>query len=424
MLTSSDADDLALAMTHRSPPPQFIDAGYTYLGQFIAHELVHETNPAPGRARSVTASMDLDSVYGSVPGAEPVFDDAGRFRFGKHIGGRPVDLFRLNGVALIPEHRNDDNVIVAQLHVLWQRLHNFTIDECGASPAEARRLVTLVFQLIVVEDYLAQVLTPSVFDSYFRRQETWLGFAPDSIPLEFSHAVFRFGHSMVRASYEGFSGPPEDRDVDQLFRPNCVLPPNLVIDWRRFFGKRGVGNLAQDATRIDPFITPAMRSARAIAVGAPAVDIVKRNLRAGEVAHLKPGHTYVLALLQSSNGSKLKARFELQPVSDIWQDLRARLPATTNVRIDNLPLWPYVLNEAFLATEGRHLGPLGGLMCAEVLANSIMQAGHSIYREGWLTGNLRLGELGNRIRSLPSFEGSAGDLRALRMRHILDLLKL
>src|ERR1044072_437556 len=67
MLTQEQLQVLATAMTQKDKgSTRRIDAGYTYLGQFISHELVAAT-PRPGDPtlpRVVSSLLALDSVYG------------------------------------------------------------------------------------------------------------------------------------------------------------------------------------------------------------------------------------------------------------------------------------------------------------------------------------------------------------------------
>ena len=124
-----------------------IPAAYTYFGQFVDHDITLETSSAPGsqlvdpdlaplpldRIRQETqnlrtATLELDSVYGL-----PAPRDGAKMRIGKvtGVGGRPpgkdddndlpreprsVDVVH-DRAALIGDPRNDENLIIAQLHV-------------------------------------------------------------------------------------------------------------------------------------------------------------------------------------------------------------------------------------------------------------------------------------------------------------------
>jgi hypothetical protein len=93
-----------------------------------------------------------------------------------------------------------------------------------------------------------------------------------------------------------------------------------------------------------------------------------------------------------------------------------------------LPLWPYILLEAVKASGGRHLGPLGSLICAEVIANAISLSQDSIYPDGLPvsvdTVLTTLGPLGKRIRSVQRANvDNVTGTRSLSMRHIIELVE-
>ncbi|HEY7638176.1 MAG TPA: peroxidase family protein [Steroidobacteraceae bacterium] len=422
--TTDPLDDIANAMTGSLVEAQGLHAGYTYLGQFISHDIVRVTNPQPGQPLHLaTPVLDLDSVYGATPGEVPhIVDD--RFV----LGSNGDDLQRIDGVAQIPDPRNDDNVIVSQLHLFMQRFHNFTIDQgYAADAAAARKLVTLVFQLVVVEDFLRQILAPPVFESYFRFDRRWLQFDPSRVPPDFSHAAFRFGHSMVRPRYKGFPRASTVA-ITELFQGGHNLPADLVIDWRHFFGWPGMREPpsptsvpAQLAARIDHIISDDMRK---IATPHGVVDVVRKNLDAG--AKLRKGIRYTNDVLDSTNGRAIQSALALVPLQNL-----AAAPelARAEISLAELPLWPYLLVEAVHASDGVHLGVLGSMICAEVLANSIAKAPTTIYRGRWPSVDEVLTELGGLGEALQEVRRSAAagsrttfSDRTFCMRHLIELV--
>ncbi|WP_129775864.1 peroxidase family protein [Peristeroidobacter soli] len=421
MLTEQQLTTLAQVMTESSHVSRFIDVGYTYLGQFIAHDIVPQTNPIPGQSRDVLPYLNMDSVYGSGAQTATLLDAHGLFPIKRQTPQGPEDLPRTNGVPNIPELRNDDNVIVSQLHLFWQRFHNTILRRGYANDVgQARAMSTLTFQLVVVEDYLRQVLAPAVFDSVFRFDRRWLNLPSRPIAREFAHAAFRFGHSMVRPFYESFPNQP-DVTLPELFQTNRNLDPRLELDFRRMFGWPVLNNRVEDAMTIDPFITREMRQVP-IPTGV-TINIAEMNLRAG--AQLPPGKAYVQQLLAGPNGAKLAAAFGVQPLPDLGP-LTGRLPATSGITIDNLPLWPYLLVEAVHASEGKHLGVVGSLICAEGLANAIAGASHSIYCGRWCPVDevlSSLGKLGEELQEQRrAFANAAYTDRTFCLRHVIELV--
>ncbi|MEV6492063.1 hypothetical protein AB0M20_26110, partial [Actinoplanes sp. NPDC051633] len=195
-LTVHALNDLGDLMIDQEPPAADtsspIPPVYTYWGQFIDHDLTAATDgdgvisirdvPLPPldadevrrllkNARN--PALNLDSLYGDGPFAPPPTDPAkvvvpyqedraklavGRLRF-VPFGVRipPVDdmdrdLPRTDtGEPLVGDQRNDENLVVAQLHVAFLRFHNMAVDWVRAYEPE-RTSVEDVF-------YRAQQLT-------------------------------------------------------------------------------------------------------------------------------------------------------------------------------------------------------------------------------------------------------------------------
>jgi hypothetical protein len=112
-----------------------IPAGYTYLGQFIAHDLTFDPvsslqrdNDPDALVNYRTPRFDLDCIYGRGPADQPYLydDDKCRFLLGELLeDGRTQDLQRnVKFRAIIADPRNDENVIISQLHAIFLRFHN------------------------------------------------------------------------------------------------------------------------------------------------------------------------------------------------------------------------------------------------------------------------------------------------------------
>jgi len=133
-----------------------VPAGYTYLAQFVDHDITFDPTSRLGghaAARRLpnfrTPRFDLDSLYGTGPADQPFLYDWRRSQarpgvkllVGRSAGGgaRSYDLPRnQQGRALIGDMRNDENVIIAQLHLLFIRFHNRVVDRLhDADPRQA-----------------------------------------------------------------------------------------------------------------------------------------------------------------------------------------------------------------------------------------------------------------------------------------------
>jgi hypothetical protein len=174
-----------------------------------------------------TPLFDLDCVYGLGPEGSPdIYDgNTGRLRIDHHDGAD--DLPRdAQGLALIGDPRNDENTAVSQLQLAFLKLHNAVLDHVKAAPqlkrsgesdfAAAQRLTRWLYQWSVVHDFLPRVAGQDVIDDIFQkhgnrpvRTKVFDWEKRIFMPVEFSVAAYRFGHSMVRATYPLNSVKPD-----------------------------------------------------------------------------------------------------------------------------------------------------------------------------------------------------------------------
>src|SRR5580692_11299966 len=124
------------------PEESGIPALYTYLGQFIDHDITFDPASSlqaqddPDALTDFrTPAFDLDNIYGRGPDDQPYMyqKDGKTFVLGKALTGAPQvnggahDLQRNSQTparALIGDPRNDENVIVSQFQGLMHRFHN------------------------------------------------------------------------------------------------------------------------------------------------------------------------------------------------------------------------------------------------------------------------------------------------------------
>ena len=169
-----------------------VPAGFTYLGQFLDHDLTFDkTNVMLGEHVAPTEllqarspSLDLDSLYGAGPGdpgSEQFYETDGlHLKMGKTASGDGMaskdgfDLPRGAGStvaakrkAIIPDPRNDENLAVAQTHLAMIRFHNRVVDTLGSVPAgsrfeRARKRVTKHYQWMIRTDFLPRICEASV----------------------------------------------------------------------------------------------------------------------------------------------------------------------------------------------------------------------------------------------------------------------
>ena len=102
---------------------------------------------------------------------------------------------------------------------------------------EAKRIVTHHYQWAVVNDFLTAVCGPPLWQTRWRACRAPLN-SPFRMPVEFSVAAYRFGHSMIRDTYWlNFNFP--DATLAQVFQfnrnPHLPVRTNWVVDFNAFF---------------------------------------------------------------------------------------------------------------------------------------------------------------------------------------------
>jgi hypothetical protein len=369
--------DATRAPSHENPR---IPAGYTYLGQFIDHDITYDPmselqkhNDPDALVDFRTPRFDLDSLYGSGPSDDPFLYESGRsgtrgvaLLVGVNPPGddvEPHDLPRnQQGRALIGDPRNDENIIVSQLHLLFIRFHNNVVDHVRSEKptltgrallTECQRIVRWHYQWVVVHDFLERVAGTETAQAVLRDGHPHFQWRSDPyMPVEFSGAAYRFGHSMIRPSYslnranKDISIFVADDDPDPFkhlggFRR---LPFGWTIDWTLFFELSD--NAPQRSRRIDTKLSPPLFELPA-GTDPGRRALAALNLRRGRALGLPSGQDVAQAL-------------DCRPLT------RRELGLEGSVA-DHTPLWFYVLREAQVHAAGEHLGAVGGRIVAEVL---------------------------------------------------------
>ena len=273
------------------PDPEenlLVPAGYTYLGQFIDHDLTFDSTSSLDPTNSAvptnlrTPRFDLDCLYGDGPTAQPYMYDGDKllFKEGPKLpeatDPAEQDLLRNPlGRAIIGDKRNDENSIVSQIQLAFVKYHNAVVDElnqqepeCWNTPnklfVSARNEVRWAYQKIIVEDFLPRIIAAEALedlkgDDPEVRKDKYLLYTEDkrgSLPREFVAAAYRFGHSMVRTGYRlnselenRFNIFPSSDDPTKTAGAGSLLgfdpvTNNQVIDsWGRFFPETLPGEL-------------------------------------------------------------------------------------------------------------------------------------------------------------------------------------
>jgi Animal haem peroxidase len=410
-----------------------IPALYTYFGQFIDHDITfdpmttliqHSDPDAVTDFR--TPAFDLDNVYGRGPGDQPyMYDNGGpKFLLGDPLADGAPDLTRNNANprrALIGDPRNDENSIVSQLQCLMLRFHNRAVDDNKALDFPAlQRLVRWHYQWVVIYDFLSKIVSAPVLDAlktdgkYDKAKLKFFHWKNEPfMPVEFSVAAYRLGHSMIRPGYRL-------NDDDGTLLPIFPIPPNKIpdipagilegltgfqqmaanrgIDWGRFIDLDGdvrpygddpdkvkpanaaMKSRLQFAYRIDTSVVTPLSFLPSSVASDPPPSLPQRNLirsfelglptgqdvaRAMHVKHLDDADIVIGKAVDAPKGDDVRGNI-------------ASIPELAAFK-GKCPLWTYVLAEAFhdrtnidipvkeqkqISTP--QLGPVGGRIVAEV----------------------------------------------------------
>ena len=414
-----------------------IPAGYTYLGQFIDHDITLETVSAdlpalldPGLTplpleeikediRNIrTATLDLDSVYGF-----PAPRSGDKMKVGKvsELNGdakpllRPPNKGDRNDVmreprvnnnpahdraALIGDPRNDENTIISQLQVAFLRAHNELVER-GKSFKEARKILRRHYQHIVLHDFLKRVADPAIVDDTITNGNRVFEPTEDSffMPLEYAVAAYRFGHSMVRADYDfnlnfNRSGEPgtfpatlgllftftalSGQIGDEVGAGTDTLPENWIIEWHNFVDAGRPFNKARglDTKLVEPLFH--LRNIQGVEEPGDGARLAVRNLLRGYLLRMPTGQAVAGSLKQTFSGVRnIPVLTAQQLVQGAASPEQAQVLQDSGFS-ERTPLWYYVLAEAAILGNGQRLGPVGSTILAEVLVGLARHSDSSI----------------------------------------------
>jgi Animal haem peroxidase len=418
---------------------QGVPAGFTYLGQFVDHDLTFDKTTvtlgsfiSPAmllQARS--PSLDLDSLYGAGPqdpeSAKFYETDGLHLKMGETVpvDGIPkkkgFDLPRGEGSsqaqkrkAVIPDLRNDENLAVAQTHLAMIRFHNRVVDtQLGGVPAsqkfaKAREIVTKHYQWMLKTDYLTRIAAKGVVTNVFNqgRKVFEVTAAPTDVPtmpIEFSIASFRLGHAMIRSAYnwnkifdDGFGS------LDLLFTFSATsgnlggdprLPSNWIADFRRLYDFRENNKPAltvpegkfNRAMRIDTTLVNPLEHLPTGSFGGPNVgfddprrNLAFRNLTRARMVRLATGQQ--MANFMKNKGvtvTKLTAA-QIRNGKN-GADIESLTKSQREAFVKNTPLWFYILREAEF--NGGKLKGVGARIVAETFHRAMEGSTHSIVRD-------------------------------------------
>jgi hypothetical protein len=427
-----------------------IPAAYTYFGQFVAHDIsafdlkgrLHQDKPSCDFRNGVNpnnftklanttvnnrgSQIQLDSIYNKAP----LEDDKIHLKLGavtkpdsdsdsnsssvhlKEIWMTDPfqDVFRDldNQTPVIGDPRNDNNVIVSQLHVAFVRAHNVLVDlllNKGVDRTvvfqQARTLLRQHYHHLLIYDFLHRVSDEKTLQDVLAREDhLYDPKVPDQqLPLEFTVGAYRFGHSMVTSTYyynENLPGVSFSSLVPLRMMKNpgtdkrqSSLAAAHVIEWKRFVADR---NGAIKTVNLNPnfagLLIPALIRQQFTVLNEKGEklpcesNLAVIDLLRGYMLRLPTGQAVARCLIQK--GRDLRALTADEIISTAKKRSSEQLNILTAPEFDfcnRTPLWFYVLAEAEVFNQGKRLGPIGTTIVAEVLLGLVRRSPDSILSE-------------------------------------------
>ena len=398
-----------------------IPAAFTYLGQFIDHDLTARTDrdsatTAIGNGERTDpvdpdvvvrklmngrrSQFDLDSVFGDGPALAgvahmsssesdqlykadktlKVFESGGRVDLPERAPVTGLDG-KITNAATVADMRNDENINVSQLHTAFLKFYNAIHAGVAGSNVEkyvrARQLVRWAYQYIVINDYLRQVCDSNiVLDTFANGPRFYGDMAGRSgafMPLEFSVAGFRFAHSMIRPFYtlNATSGPVEvmkllgvNGNATNFDPVDHQLVAGRVIEWKNF-----VGATAQHARLIDTRIAKGLFNLPFRPAGDPILtNLARSNLFRGYNLSIPTGQAVADGFGVSFLTPDEITTGEFGAIKTIVE---------ASYFHHRTPLWYYVLREAAVQQGGKKLGEVGSRIVCETIIGSMKQDSNS-----------------------------------------------
>jgi hypothetical protein len=386
-------------------PEILLDAGYTYFGQLLSHDLTKDVSSVdeawqkePEELCNLqTPKLDLHVLYGAGPEGSPELyeEDGLRLKLGAAATTVSFDIcVARNGERILADDRGAENMVLRQMTAVFARLHNLAVEQLRLCLkyqdylfSQAQRQTCRQFQYLVVHDYLQSVLDPEMYKTIFVEGRTDIEWASFSIPIEFSAAAMRFGHAMVRPNYLFNFG--KEMFLQELLGKTTDRGPlreDEEINWGFFFQGAGPENTVTSRP-IDTRLAPPFQNLPADLIGTPEAkcpfariaghpsQLAVRTLLRGAGLRLPSGQTAARACNQDPLTEQELTTNSVGDETEPGRILRqARLTNET-------PLWYYILKESEVRRNGNRLGPVGSYLVGETIHAALRADSQSILND-------------------------------------------
>lgn len=402
------------AKNHDIARTKSVPVGHIFFGQFLDHDITLDVTTtldsvirdASSISNARTPTLDLDCIYAQGPEANPyhyhnekdspftgikLLVGSDGSASGQDTEFAEEDLCRTaHGTAIIGDPRNDENRIISQLQLAMIRFHNKVVDHYsthyeGKELYEvSRQTATWHYQWAVIHDYLPAICGGAVVADVLGngRQFYCAQHNDPYIPVEFSVAAYRFGHSMIPQDIKIQKGKKSQALFGDVLGKGFTPLDNKagVVDWHELFPvspKRKV----QMAEKLDSKMASILLALPFVKPPAEA-SLATRNLLRGQTFLLPSGENI--------------AREMGRPEEEIATVKKAvkTLACDTADLSNGTPLWLYLLVEAEKIgrettpgkfNKGEGLGPVGARIVAETILGLIELDGRSYLsqRRSW-----------------------------------------
>ena len=366
-----------------------VPVGQVFFGQFVDHDITLDTSSSFSRVNSATdtpnvrtPNLDLDCIYGDGPEASPfLYEQGGTFGGVKLLVGSDVasaspeqaeDLVRSpRGTAVIGDPRNDENRIISQIQLAMIRFHNKVADELSPEYSghdlyeETRDLVTRHYHWALIHDFLNDMCGSAVVWDVLKNGRRFYCVEdnqPLFIPVEFSIAAYRFGHSMAPQKIQ----VQKSKSALSLFGSvlgggfTPVTSLDAVVDMHEIFNT-SENRIVQKADKLDTKLAKILLDLPFVGAGGES-SLATRNMLRGQSFLIPSG--------------EVLAKHMERPQAEIDQVSDAANTASGGTLNGGTPLWYYLLAEAEIIgresssgsfDKGEGLGPVGARIVAEVI---------------------------------------------------------
>lgn len=367
---------------------QSIPMGMVFLGQFIDHDITLDTTSRLDKVNDPNAifnfrtpALDLDCVYGLGPEATNfLFKDGVSLLTGKDgtalasqaQNHRDNDVARTStGTAIIGDPRNDENRVISQLQLAIINFHNHVVAHLqaadpslthGALFEKANEEVRWHYHWMILNEFLPTMIGAPLVQEIMSDGRKLFTPHKGQIPIEFSAAAYRFGHSLAPQKLKVRKAQTHDFELfggtlGFGFQP--ISDDKQIIEWEVLFNIDATP--FQTTDKLDTKMPTDLLALPFIPAGSEN-SLATRNLLRGQSF-----------LLPSGEKASQAAGIDQAIIDKVTAHVKGN---TTGIDLSNgTPLWYYILAEAECIgrndvggnnpSEG--LGPLGGRIVGETL---------------------------------------------------------